>query len=109
MSHRGVCVGGPMAGLTVTTRSDLGFVAVDAEGSGAWLYYIEAATGRYLLDTRPDTSSLDDDGTRLLDVERAYAAGLDKGLDVIALPGADDEAPAEPPVIDDSADQEGQD
>lgn len=107
--HRGVCVGGPMAGQTVTTRSEVGFVAVDAAGQAAWLYYIDLGTGRYLLDLRPDAASLDGEGTRALDAGRLSAAGIDRGLDVVALPGEDDEPPAEPPVIDDSGDEGGED
>jgi hypothetical protein len=103
--HKGVCVGGPMAGLTITTQSEDGFVAVDAAGFAAWLYYVDCADGHYQLDTRPDPSSLDDDGTRALDRDRALTAATDKGLDVIALPGEDDtEAPAEAPAIDETED-----
>jgi hypothetical protein len=101
--HRGVCVGGPMAGLTITTQSDTGFVAVDAAGFAAWVYYA-APDGSYQLDTQPDPSSLGADGTRALDRDRALAAATGKGLDVIALPGEDDEAPADPPVIDEDYD-----
>lgn len=123
--HKGVCIGGPMAGLTINTRSDVGFVAVDAPGFAAWLYYIRVADGAYVLDLSPDASSLDDQGTRALDRDRARQAGLDKGLDVIALPGdgalaanpddADppssvDLAPAPPEDVITAADpQEGQD
>lgn len=92
MTHKGICVGGPLAGLTIETRSQLGFVAVDRPGFAAWLYYADEA-GRYVLDTTQDDSSIDDDGTRALDLERALSAGVEKGLDVIALPGTgDDEA-----------------
>lgn len=104
--HKGVCIGGPMAGQTITTRSDIGFVATDAAGSAAWVYYINATDGRFVLDTTPDSSSLDEDGTRSLDLARALDAGEDAGLDVIALPGEDDEEPAEPPVIDDTEDDQ---
>lgn len=105
MPHRGVCIGGPMAGLTITTQSDTGFVAVDAAGSAAWLYYIDGADGSYRLSTVADASSLDADGTRALDRDRALQAGIDRGLDVIALPGEDDqEEPAEPPVFDEDYD-----
>jgi hypothetical protein len=99
--HRGVCIGGPMAGLSITTRSDVGFVATDAAGLAAWLYYIDPADGSYRLDVRADASSLDNDGTRELDRDRAVAAADGKGLDVVALPGDDEEPAAEPPVFDD--------
>lgn len=85
--HKGVCIGGPMAGLTINTRSDVGFVAVDRPGFAAWLYYIRTTDGAYVLDTDADPSLLDDDGTRALDADRALNASADKGLDVIALPG----------------------
>jgi len=85
--HKGVCIGGPMAGLTINTRSDVGFVAVDRPGFAAWLYYIRLTDGAYVLDTAADPSLLDDDGTRALDVDRALTASAEKGLDVIALPG----------------------
>ncbi len=104
--HKGVCVGGPMAGQTLSTGSDRGFVAVDAAGFAAWIYYIDPGDGSYRLDTSPDPSLLDDEGTRALDRDRALTAAIDKGLDVVALPGEDDEAPAEPPVIDDASDDE---
>jgi hypothetical protein len=93
-----------MAGLTITTQSDVGFVAVDAAGSAAWLYYIDTGDGSYRLDVSADPSSLDGDGTRALDRDRALQARTDKGLDVIALPGEDDEAPAAPPVFDEDYD-----
>jgi hypothetical protein len=106
--HKGVCLGGPMAGQTVTTRSEVGFVAVDAAGFAAWVYRIRTPDGAYALDLSLDDSSLDENGTRALDLERALYAGTDKGLDVIALPGEDQEEPAEPPVFDDdSPDQAG--
>jgi hypothetical protein len=108
--HRGVCIAGPMAGLTINTRSDVGFVAVDAPGFAAWLYYIRATDGAYVLDTSPDASSLDSDGTRALDRERALAASQEKGLDVIALPGdgveeddPDDPDPGDAPTAVDLA------
>jgi hypothetical protein len=106
--HKGVCIGGPMAGQTLTTGSDHGFVAVDAAGFAAWVYYIDPGDGSYRLDTSPDPSLLDDDGTRALDRDRALSAATDKGLDVVALPG-DDEPAAELPVIDDTSDDEGGD
>lgn len=103
--HRGICIGGPMAGQTITTRSDRGFVAIDAPGLAAWIYLI-GADGGYRVDTAADVSLLDADGTRALDRERAAAAGTEKGLDVIALPGADDEPAAPAPVLDDGPDDE---
>jgi hypothetical protein len=103
--HKGVCVGGPMAGQTITTYSDAGFVAVDKPGSACWVYMTDPADGRFVLCTDPDPALLDPDGTRALDEARlAGAAGHD--LDVIALPGDDTEEPAAPPVIDDSSDLE---
>lgn len=108
--HKGVCIGGPMAGLTINTRSDTGFVAVDRPGFAAWLYYIRTTDGAYVLDTDADSSLLDDDGTRALDVDRALTASADKGLDVIALPGAgveqadpDDPDPDDTPTVVDLA------
>jgi hypothetical protein len=98
-----------MAGLIITTRSDVGFVAVDAPGEGAWLYYGDLDTGRFVLDTTEDASTLDDEGMRELDRDRALRAGLDKGLDVIAVPGDgvedDDEEPAEADLFPDPVDE----
>lgn len=120
MPHKGVCIGGPMAGQTITTRSDCGFVAVDKPASAAWLYYPDV-NGRFVVDTRPDPSLLDADGTRALDMERAMRAQSEKGLDVIALPGdgveddgedaqAVDLAPDGPEVVVSPGDaREGQD
>jgi hypothetical protein len=106
--HKGICVGGPMAGQTITTGSDAGFVAVDAAGMAAWIYHIDPGDGSYQLDTSPDASLLDADGTRALDRDRAASAAAGKGLDVVALPGEDDEPAAEPPPIDDfPTDQDG--
>jgi len=107
--HQGVCVGGPMAGQTLTINSNRGFVAVDAAGFAAWIYYINSGDGSFGLDTSPDPSLLDEDGTRALDRNRALAAAAAKDLDVIALPGEDEEEPAEPPVIDDSSGERGGD
>lgn len=84
--HKGVCVGGPFAGQTIETRSEVGFVAVDRPGHAAWLYYLDN-DGRYVVDTSDDPSRLDEDGTRALDIDRVVDAGADKCLDVIAVPG----------------------
>jgi hypothetical protein len=108
MPHKGVCVGGPMAGLTINTRSDVGFVAVDKPASAAWVYKIDPDNGRYVLDVSPDPSSLDEDGTRALDLDRVLTAGLEKGLDVIALPDSEpdpDEVPAEVDLFGDVPDE----
>lgn len=97
MPHRGVCLGGPMAGLTITTRSDSGFVAVDKPATACWVYKADPDNGRFLLCTEPDPSSIDDDGTRALDLDRVGGATA-QGIDVIALPDAesdDDALPAE--------------
>lgn len=108
--HKGVCVGGPMAGQTITTRSDDGFLAVDTQGSACWVYKTNPSSGQFVLCTDPDPSLLDADGTRALDADRVGGAPS-QGLDVIALPGlADDgEQPAPSPLIDDTADLEGDD
>lgn len=121
MPHKGVCIAGPMAGLTIETRSDTGFVAVDKAAGAAWVYRANPDNGRFELDTSPDASLLDgEDGTRELDLERALTAGVEKGLDVIALPDteADPDEPVaeadlfadvlEEPVLDGDA-KEGQD
>jgi len=100
MPHKGVCVGGPMAGLTIHTRSDVGFVAVDKPADAAWVYKIDPDNGRYVLDTSTDQSSLDEEGTRALDLERALTAGLEKGLDVVALPDSEPDPDAEPAEVD---------
>lgn len=107
--HKGVCVGGPLAGLTMTIRSEIGFVAVDRPGSAAWVYYADAA-GRFVLTTEDDPSRIEDDGTRALDLDRVAAAGAEKGLDVIALPGdgqpdPEDEDPEDGELIRIPADQ----
>lgn len=86
MPHRNVCVGGPMAGLTIDTRSDYGFVAVDRPAGAAWVYRANPDNGRFELDLSPDPSLLDDEGTRALDLDRALTAGIGQGLDLIALP-----------------------
>lgn len=91
MSHKGVCVGGPMAGLTIETRSDRGFLAVDKPALAAWIYKIDRDNGRFVLCTAPDPSSIDDQGTRALDLDRAGGAASE-GLDVIALPDAEPDA-----------------
>lgn len=99
MPHKGVCVGGPMAGLTIYTRSDTGFVAVDRPGSAAWVYKADPDNGRFVLCADPDPSSIDEDGTRALDLERA-AGARSMGLDVIALPEAEGDEDDEPGEVD---------
>lgn len=120
MPHKGVCVGGPMAGLTINTRSDDGFVAVDKPASACWVYKANPETGRFLLCAVPDPSLIDDDGTRALDLDRVGGASA-QGLDVIALPDAEpdpDEVPAaadlfagvpDEPVVAPEDPKEGQD
>jgi hypothetical protein len=103
--HKGVCVGGPMAGQAITTRSDAGFVVVDAAGFAVWIYVVDV-DGKFRLGTRTDPPVLDDSGTRALDREAAVTLAGQCGLDVIALPGEDDEPAADPPAIDESADDE---
>jgi hypothetical protein len=98
MPHKGVCVGGPMAGLTITTRSEVGFVAVDKPASAAWLYRADT-NGRFVLDTGDDPSRIDEDGTRALDLER-LGGSSSECLDVIAVPGEDDEDEFEPAAAD---------
>jgi hypothetical protein len=90
-----------MAGLTIETWSDAGFVAVDRPGAAAWIYRTNPDNGRFELDVSPDPSLLDVDGTRALDLERALTAGLEHDLDVIALPDAESEPDEEPVISDD--------
>lgn len=97
MPHKGVCVGGPMAGLTIHTRSDTGFLAVDRQAGAAWAYYADT-NGRFLLDLSPDPSLLDDDGTRVLQPARLEGAG-EKCIDVVAVPGE----PGEPDEVNEPA------
>lgn len=120
MPHKGVCIGGPMAGLTIVTRSDTGFVAVDKPATACWVYRANPDNGRFELCRLPDPSSIGDDGTRALDEDRILSAGTE-GLDVVALPDAegDDEwglaeadlfsdVPVEP-VVEPGEPGEGQD
>lgn len=108
--HKGVCVGGPLAGRTIETRSQVGFLAVDRPASAAWLYRIDDS-GRYVLDTSDDPTLIDDEGTRALDPGRAETALLEKCLDVIALPGDEQEEPGEQipdgELADDDAEGQG--
>lgn len=99
MPHKGVCVGGPLAGLTIHTRSDSGFVAVDKPASACWLYRADADNGRFVLCAEPDPSSLGDDGTRALDLDRLGGASAE-GLDIIALPDAEQDGAVEPTELD---------
>lgn len=99
MPHKGVCVGGPMAGLTIETRSDTGFVAVDKPASACWVYKADPDNGRFVLCTLPDPSSLDEDGTRALDLDRVGGAP-GQGLDIIALPDSEPDAETAPADVD---------
>lgn len=90
MPHKGVCVGGPMAGLTVHARSDVGFVAVDRPAGACWVYEIDPNDGRFVLSRDRDPSLISGDGTRVLDLARAELAGA-QGLDIIALPDIPDD------------------
>jgi hypothetical protein len=106
--YQGMCVGGPMDGQTITARGDDGFIAVDRPATACWVYKADRANGRFLLCTAPDPSLIDEDGTRALDEDRV-AGAPSKGLDVVVLPGDDDETPAEAPAIDGTSDPEGED
>ncbi len=120
MPHKGVCMGGPMAGLTIHTRSDTGFVAVDKPASACWVYKADPDNGRFVLCTEPDPSSIDDDGTRALDLDRVGGA-VSQGLDIVALPDGEEDPEAEPaevdlfgdvpeePVVEPGATREGED
>lgn len=121
MPHKGVCVGGPMAGLTISTRSDDGFVAVDKPASACWLYVVNTSNGRFTVCTDDDPTLLDKtDGCRALDLDRIGGA-IAQGLDIIAVPGEPDQPdeyePAEadllpdpPPLTDVAVDpREGED
>lgn len=107
MPHKGVCMGGPMAGLTIHTRSDTGFVAVDKPASACWVYKADPDNGRFVLCTEPDPSVIDEEGTRALDLERVGGASA-QGLDVVALPEAEDDpdvVPAEADLFADVPDE----
>lgn len=99
MPHKGACVGGPMAGLTINTRSDTGFVAVDVPATACWVYKTDPDNGRFVLCVEPDPSLLDDDGTRALDLDRVGGATA-QGLDVVALPDAEADPDDEPDEAD---------
>lgn len=100
MSHKGVCVGGPMAGLTITTRGDEGFVAVDKPASAAWVYTTDPVNGRFVVCTDPDPSLLDpEDGTRALDLDRIGGA-VAAGVDIIAVPGEPGDEPEDQEVAE---------
>jgi hypothetical protein len=95
MPHKGVCVAGPMAGLTIETRSDTGFVCVDKPATACWVYKADPDNGRFVLCVEADPSSIDDQGTRALDLDRVGGA-TGQGLDIIALPDGEPD-PAEVP------------
>lgn len=99
MPHKGVCVGGPMAGLTIHTRSDDGFVAVDRPATACWVYRADPDSGWFVLCTLPDPSLIDEDGTRALDLDRIGGASA-QGLDVIALPDGESDPDIEPAEVD---------
>ncbi len=99
MPHKGVCMGGPLAGLTISIRSDDGFVAVDKPAGACWLYRTDRDNGRFVLCVEQDALLLDEDGTRALDLDRLGGAGAE-GLDVIALPEAEPAADEEPGEVD---------
>jgi hypothetical protein len=88
------CVGGPLDGLTITTRTPEGFLAADKEAGLAWIYK-QQADGRFVVCTEHDDSLEYPYGTqtgqRRLVMGRAVDAALDPdALDVIAVPGVVD-------------------
>lgn len=87
--HEGICVGGPLDGRALTIRSDEGFLAVDKPAGKAWRYTINMDGPRFELCREPDPSLVDQDtGERRFDPDRAWDAGLQSKLDIVAVGGA---------------------
>ena len=85
--HVGRCAGGPLDGREVAVRSE-SFLAVDRERGLAWLYQ-RLGDGRFDVSTDHDDSLIYPQGAttgeRALDLDRAWQAGLDSAIDVIAV------------------------
>lgn len=87
--YTGRCVGGPLDGRQVTVRSDR-FLAADKAAGKAWIYQ-QRPDGTYEVSTDHDDSLNYPDGPttgeRSLDAARAWQAGVDSALDIIAVDG----------------------
>lgn len=81
------CAGGPLDGEQVSVRSSSRFLAVDRAAGKAWMYVADGDTFR--ISTDHDDSLIYPQGTttgeRALDTDRAWQAGLNSELDIIAV------------------------
>jgi hypothetical protein len=83
----GFCAGGPLDGRRVTVRTPQRFLAVDRAAGKSWVYR-QAGDGWTVCVDHDDSLNYPDGATtgeRVLDAERAWQAGVDSALDVIAV------------------------
>lgn len=88
--HTGQCVGGPLDGKTITTRTPAKFLAANKRAQRAWIYQRQGEHGHYEVSTEPDDSLLGqsdgvEPGQRWLSLERATLAAAHGEIDVIAV------------------------
>ena len=81
-----VCRGGPLHSREITARSS-GFLAVDRAAGKAWKYQQDG--GVFVVNTDHDDSLIYPQGAttgeRSFDPDRAWQAGVNSALDVIAV------------------------
>lgn len=84
--HEGICVGGPLDGLTYTIRNNTACLVVDKPAGLAWVYVV-ADDGRLVVNTAGSSESVDPvTGARTIDLDQAVDDALREGFDVIAAP-----------------------
>jgi hypothetical protein len=83
----GYCAGGPLDGQQVAVRTSGGFLAVDRPAGRSWVY-TRTADG-FTVCTDHDDSLIYPDGAttgeRTFDPGRAWQAGVDSSIDIIAV------------------------
>jgi hypothetical protein len=82
------CKGGPLDGQQVTVRSYDGFLAADKANNKSWVYTRQPDDVFEVCVAHDDSLSYPDGlttGERTLDEGRAWAAGLNSTLDVLAI------------------------
>jgi len=81
----GACAGGPLDGVEVTVRKPDGFLAVDKAAGKAWVYKRQPEGGFGLCLEHDNSLTYPATGERVFDEARAWQAGHDSSIDIIAV------------------------